>query len=281
MEVSLLNFGMRGHDFDATTIEQLIEKCQRYSVKYIQLVLKKSISGFEEGMFSKEYATSIGELFKKNGIKIPVLGCYINPSETDTEQLQKNIDYFIENLYYAKYIGAEAVGLETGFVGKKIDIYKNDTEEAYQYLLENMRVLCQKAEELGVNIAIEGVHCFVINTPQKMKRLIDDLNSDNVKVIFDPVNYLNVDNYGKQTNIYDEFVKLLIDKTMVLHLKDFVLENDNIKYEYPSKGLLDLKSIIDIVKKHNPEIPIILEEISENKLNEVRNDVVKFYKENF
>ena len=58
-----------------------------------------------------------------------------------------------------------------------------------------MREIVKEAERYNVNIGIEGVHCFVINTPQKMKRLIDDLDSDNVKVIFDPVNYLNINNY--------------------------------------------------------------------------------------
>ena len=275
----MLNYGMRGHDFEADTIEKLIEKCQRYSIKYIQLVLKKSVSEFKEGMFSEEYATSIGNLFRKNEIKIPVLGCYINPSETDPEQLQRNIDYFIENLYYAKYIGAETVGLETGFVGKEIDVNKNDTEDAYQYLLKNMRILCKKAEELGVNIAIEGVHCFVINTPRKMRRLLDDLNSDNIKVIFDPVNYLNKDNYIVQTRIFDEFVELLIDKTVVIHLKDFIIEDNEVRYEYPSKGLLDLKSILEVIRNKKSKIPIILEEVKENKIDKVRNDITRYYKD--
>lgn len=275
----MLNFGMRGHDFETNTIEDLIEKCKKHSVSYIQLVLKKSIFDFKEGAFSEDYATKIGNAFKKAGIKIPVLGCYINPSETDKEQLQKNLNYFIENLNYAKFIGADTVGLETGFVGKEIDVEKNNTEEAYQYLLKNMRVLCKKAEELGVKIAIEGVHCFVINTPKKLKRLLNDLNSENVGVIFDPVNYLNYDNYKNQNDIFNEFIELLADKTMVIHLKDFKIQDNKAKYEYPCKGLLNKSLVFEIIKKYNAEIPIILEEVKENKLDEVRSDVLNLYNE--
>ena len=194
-------------------------------------------------------------------------------------QLQKNLNYFIENLNYAKFIGADTVGLETGFVGKEIDVEKNNTEEAYQYLLKNMRVLCKKAEELGVKIAIEGVHCFVINTPKKLKRLLNDLNSENVGVIFDPVNYLNYDNYKNQNDIFNEFIELLADKTMVIHLKDFKIQDNKAKYEYPCKGLLNKSLVFEIIKKYNAEIPIILEEVKENKLDEVRSDVLNLYNE--
>lgn len=37
---------------------------------------------------------------------------YINPSDANEESLNESLDYFIENLHYAKYIGAEMVGLE-------------------------------------------------------------------------------------------------------------------------------------------------------------------------
>lgn len=266
---------MRGHDFNANSLEELAEKCREHSIKHIQLVLKKSIAGLEEGNFTEEYAKKLGEILKNAGIEVDILGCYINPSETDEVQLQKNIDWFTENLYYAKYLNAGAVALETGFVGDKIDVEKNNTEEAYRHLLKNMTKLCRKAEELGVKIAIEGVYCFVINTPKKMKRLLEDLNSDNVFVIFDPVNYLNYENYTDQTRIFEEYEELLIDKTGVIHLKDFKPGNNELCYEYPFDGFLDKKTILRIIKKCNPNTTIILEEVREEKLDEVRNGIYK------
>ncbi|MBQ7974424.1 MAG: sugar phosphate isomerase/epimerase, partial [Clostridia bacterium] len=231
-----MNIAMRAHDFETNTLEELTAKCNKYSITHIQLALKKSIKDFQEGEFSPGYAKSIGDELNKSGVKVSVLGCYINPSETNPQRLQKNIDYFVENLYYAKYIGADMVGLETGFVGEKLDVNKNNTEEAYRHLLKTMKILCTEAEHIGVKIGIEGVHCFVINTPQKMKRLIDDLESDNVCVIFDPVNYLNYDNYTNQDNIINDYFNLLSNRTEVIHLKDFKLNNGILSYEYPCNG---------------------------------------------
>jgi L-ribulose-5-phosphate 3-epimerase len=81
-------------------------------------------------------------------------------------------------------------------------------------------------------VGIEGVHFHVINTPTKMKRLVDDLNSPNVRVIFDPVNYINTANYKNQDEIINTHFDLLGEKTKLLHLKDFKLVDGEVAYEF-------------------------------------------------
>lgn len=267
--------GTRGHDFDANSIEELAKKCKQFNIHHVQLALKKSISGFKEGSFSEEYARSIGEELKKNDIRVSVLGCYINPSDTNEEQLKKSLDFFVENLHYAKYIGADMVGLETGFVGEILDIGKNRTEEAYQYLLKNMKYLCSEAEKLGVKIGIEGVSCFVIHSPEMMRRLVDDLNSDNVCVIFDPVNYIDITNYKNQSEIFDKYFELLANDTAVMHLKDYRLDGENLTYAYPNTGLLNTAELIKKMNAIKPEIAVILEEVREDKLTEIKKEIEK------
>lgn len=269
--------GMRGHDFDAQSILELAEKCKEYNITKIQLALKKTILTLQAGDFTPEYAMEIGEILRKYGVRVSVLGCYINPSQTNEALLKQDMDFFIENLKYAKYMGADMVGLETGFVGETIDVVKNQTEEAYQHLLKNMKVLCQEAEKLDVKIGIEGVHCFVINSPKRMKRLLDDLNSDNVRVIFDPVNYLTGENYLEQDALIEEQFKLLGDKTEVLHLKDFVVKEGVLHYEYPTNGQLHIQSILAKMEEKSSDFPVILEEVKEDRLPAVRRDVESLF----
>ena len=267
--------GMRGHDFETSNIADLADRCNKYDVKRIQLALKKSVSDFEEGKFTPGYAEEIGSVLSKKGIEVSVLGCYINPSSTNRDALEKELAFFEENLHYAKYMPAKTVGLETGFVGHELNAEKNHTEEAYLYLLENMKRLTRYAEKLGVNIAVEGVHLFVINSPKRMKRLLDDLNSPNLRVIFDPVNYINDENYMKQDEIIEEFFELLGDRCEVLHLKDFTLRDDKVSYAYPCTGMLNTRLIFKKLKQIKPDIPVMLEEVKEDMLEEVRNNVIR------
>ena len=265
-----MNFGMRGHDFEASSLEELALKCQENDIKNVQLVFKKTISDFKEGEFSPEYAVKMRNILAEKGVKVSVLGCYINPSDTNPETLKASMDYFKECLHYAKYMDADVVGLETGFVGEKCDPEQNSSEEAYQHLLKNMRELLSVAEELDVKIGIEGVWCFVINSPSRMKRLVDDLNSENIRVIFDPMNYLSNVNYNNQSRMIDEFFELLGDRVCAIHLKDFKTENGEMRFINPCQGELDHKRIFEYVKKVNPNLPIILEETKEKELSKAK-----------
>ena len=271
-----LNIGLRGHDVEAEDLPELSQKLKEYGISNVQLVLKKSCKGFKEGMFSPSFAKQIGETFKANDIEISVLGCYINPSNTNKEVLEKDMAYFIESLKYAKFMNAGVVGLETGFVGDACIPENNQTEEAYQYLLSNMKVLRDAAEKLGVMIAVEAVSCFVINSPEKMLRLLKDLDSPNILVIFDLLNLLTIENYINQEEIIDIAFELLGDKISVIHLKDFIIEDNQLKQCPIGEGLINIEKILSIIKTRKPQIPIILEEtlerdamVAENYLKEI------------
>ncbi|MCR4692539.1 MAG: sugar phosphate isomerase/epimerase [Firmicutes bacterium] len=250
--------GIRGHDVTERGIENICKKCLSKDITYLQLVLEKSIEDFKFGEFTEEYANSIKAQI--GNVKIAILGSYINPSNPNDDELKKDIEKFKEKIRYASILKPIAVGTETG-------IYKEgltNTEEAYQRVLLTFKELTKEVEKFGVSIAIEGVHCFVINTPKKLKRLLDDLNSDNVKVIFDPVNYLNIKNYKNQDEIIRETFDLLWDKICVIHAKDFIFENGEFCFRKPTEGLLNYKLIFEKMKEYNLEIPIICEEISDS-----------------
>ena len=61
--------GMRGHDFDTNTLDALCEKCKEYGVGGVQLVLLRSLADFKKGNFTPEYAKSIGDKLRENGIR--------------------------------------------------------------------------------------------------------------------------------------------------------------------------------------------------------------------
>ena len=98
-----------------------------------------------------------------------------------------------------------------------------------------------------------------------MKRLVDDLDSNNVKVICDPVNYLNINNYEKQDEMINDMLELFSDKICVLHAKDFIVENGEFKFEKPMEGMLNYQLIFKKLKEHNLDIPVICEEINEDE----------------
>lgn len=261
-----INFGVRGHDISADGLSELSQKLKSYGITSVQLVLKKSCNGFREGMFSPAFANKIGKTFEENGVNIAILGCYINPSCTNEEALKAEMNYFVESLKYARYMNAGVVGLETGFIGDTCDKERNNTEEAYQHLFKNMSVLRDAAEKLGVTIAVEGVSFFVINSPERMHRLITELNSPNMAVIFDPLNLITMENYESQEELFEKMFSLLGEKIVAIHLKDFELTDGGIRQCPLGKGIMNIPLLLSIIRERKPNIPVILEEVKEDDL---------------
>ena len=190
-----------------------------------------------------------------------MLGSYINPSNPDSERLSYDIARFKEKIAYAKTLNPIVVGTETG---KYIE-GKTHTEEAYQYLLKTVRELVKEGERCGVCVGIEGVHLFVIDTPKIMKRLIDDVNSDYLKVIFDPVNLINSENYERADEIIRETFDLLHDRLVCVHVKDFTLVDGNVRSTFPGTGMLNYKLIFEKMREYGLDLPFITEDISDEK----------------
>ncbi len=248
--------GIRGHDLKTTGIRQTSEKCESIGFEYLQLVLEKTIPDFKRGEFSQEYASQMKE--DLGNIKVAVLGSYINPSNSDEEQLRSDMEAFKEKIRYATILNPIVVGTETGsYISGK-----THTEEAYQHLLKTVKELVKEAEKYDVCIGIEGVHCFVIDSPEMMKRLIDDVNSPNIKVVFDPCNLINEQNYLKQDEIINSMFDLLSNRIVVLHAKDFVIEDGKMKRVAPADGMLNYKLIFD---RLDSNIPIIMEEFDDKE----------------
>ena len=249
--------GIRGHDVERKGLDAICERCKEVGIDYVQLVCERSVEGFEFGKFSEEYASEIKEML--GDTKVAVLGSYINPSNSDSDALSYDLARFKEKIRYATILNPILVGTETCSYRDG----ENDSEEAYTTLLKSMKELSQEAEKYGVTIGIEGVHFHVINTPEKLAKLVNDIGSDNVKVIFDPCNYITIDNYQKQDTMINTMFDLLGDKIAIIHIKDFVIENGMVKSAIPGEGMLNSSLIFDRLKEYNKDIPLVCEEINE------------------
>ncbi len=258
-----MKYGIRGHDVKAAGLANIATRMKEIGFEYIQLVLERSVSGFAVGSYSDEYAEEIKKSL--GDIKIAVLGSYINPSALDENVRRSEIEKFKEKIRFAKVLNPIAVGTETGFFGSAYSDEANNSEEAYSHLLETMTEIAAYSKEMGVNIAIEGVSIFVINSPEKMARIINDLKEYDVKVIFDPVNYINANNYLQQDEIINKSFELFADKIIAIHAKDFVYDDGKFSYPDPALGTLNYKLIFENMKKHNVDPPIIMEGIDEER----------------
>ena len=116
---------------------------------------------------------------------------------------------------------------------------------------------------IGVIVGIEAVTSHTVSTPAKMRRVLDTIRSNNLQVIFDPVNMICLENHRDQDRIIQESFDLFGDRIAVIHAKDFAVEGGVYRQVRTGQGRLNYKLLLDLIQRRKPFISILLEEVDE------------------
>ena len=278
-----MNFGMRCHDLcKKADIDTVFDTVRENGIRQIQLAFGKSIEGidFSAGHYSPGMAHMIGGKLKERDIHVAILGCYINPTDPDEKKRKASVAKFIEHLKYARIIGADMVGTETGRYSSDFSVVPATyTEEGYQLFLKSMREIVNAAEKLGMIVGVEAVHDHTLYSPEMMRRFLDDINSPNVEAILDPVNLISAENYLEQEAVVSRALELYGDKVSMLHIKDFRMENGEPQFEHVGDGLFHYEPLLKWLKKEKPYITILLENSNRDRYHSDIAYLQKIYEE--
>ncbi|MCB2339267.1 sugar phosphate isomerase/epimerase family protein [Clostridium estertheticum] len=276
-----MRIGIRGHDVGQYKLEELAEILEGKNLKSIQFVPKKIITEFKitNGSMTPGMAEHIKQILTKHNLNISLLGCYINLANPDDNELNKLLENFKEHIRFAKYLGCNIVGTETGALNREYVYTKdNNTEEAFKRSLNSMKILVKEAEKFGVVVGVEGVTKHVMNTPERLKRAIDCVNSNNLQVIFDPINFIDETNFDNQDEIIKKSFELFGDKIAIIHAKDFVYDDGKIKQVSIGSGQFNYPLLLSLIKERKPYIDIILEDTVPTDLDSSIKYIEELYK---
>ncbi len=268
--------GVRGHDFGKMSVEELPKYIKERGFNAIQLAPTKAITGIEEfDDITEKVLNESRENFLKNDVEISVYGCYRDIGLRDKTKRLEEVEIFKRGITHAKILDAKVVGTETSHY----PIDGDNREEAYQGLKDSVLRMIEEGEKQGVDVAIEPVFVHTLNSPELTKRLIDEVNSDRLKIIIDAVNLFTVENIVNQKEIITDCFDLFGDKITTLHIKDVSLigEEDRskinvvnglFKWEHIGSGIVDYKHILSFVK--GKDVSLLREEAN---LESYKNDI--------
>lgn len=260
------SFGLRGHDI-ADNFKDMCEGAKKNGIKNLQFAIAKTISDidFDAIGYDPEFSAKIKSSLDSYGLHVSVLGCYINPVCPDKTSRETQLRRFKNFLYYAKDFNADIIGTETGVWGAVEDMH---SEENYKNLISNMLPIVREAEKIGVMVGIEPVYVTAICSPERMRRMIDDIDSDNLKVILDMSNMVYPETRHLQRHIIESSFELFGDKIKAIHLKDFKFENQKKRFAVVGKGELMTNLIFDKIASLKTPPAIILDETKLSLYNE-------------
>ena len=277
-----MQLGIRLHDIEKAPLERRLQIAKEQGFKCGHLALSKVISEYPTGnsALTPGFAMYLKKLFEANDLDIAVLGCYLNLADPNEERMKKTYARYLSNIRFAALLGAGVVGSETGAVNEEYKYEeRNHSDEALKLFIERLRPVVEYAEKSGVIFAIEPVFKHIVCNPKRARIVLDEIASPNLQIIFDPVNLLDISNYSRRDEIFEEAMDILGDDIAVLHLKDFVVEGDTLKSVACGTGEMQYEKILKFVKDKKPFMHASLENTVPDNAVATRKYIQKIYDE--
>lgn len=260
----MIKLGIRAHDVATTSPSELARRIHELGFDGMQLVFKKALS--EPVDFS-----TISDL-KKAFLPgtILMLGAYFNPVHPQSAIREEGIAYFKKHLEIARDLNTSFVGTETGsLMGNPWGfVEENHSDETMEKLNQVLSDLVNTAVQNDTRIAIEGAWAHVAYSPKRLREVLDRIQSPQLKVTVDLFNYLHIGNYQDRATIFEECFRLFRDDIVIYHLKDFIVENNQLKQVGLGKGLMDFPTMIQRIKAETPNAFLIFEGVTGSDIPE-------------
>lgn len=263
-----MQLGIRLHDIhtklgpEFQTMEKRAQTAREEGFTCVHLAYSKVIKGytFDDCALTEGLAKYTRRVFEGQGLDVAVLGCYLNLAHPDPDKLKEIQSRYYGHLRVASLLGAGVVGTETGAPNAQYKMDANThSEEALDTFIRGLAPVVERAEKCGVMMAIEPVWKHIVYNPDRAVKVLEAIQSPNLRIIFDPVNLLYPGNLDERDKVIGEAMEKLCDRIAVVHLKDCVPDGDDLKSIAAGTGVMDYREILKFMKARKPYIHATME----------------------
>ena len=150
----------------------------------------------------------------------------------------------------------------------------NFTEEAFSTLVDSLRQVCAAAEERGVMLAVEGHTLSILDTPERIRELIETVGSPTLRFNADPVNFVtSLREAYDTTTMIDRMFDVLGPYTICGHAKDFYVQDRlvlHLEEAAVGEGLLDQATFLLRFEESCPDGYVQIEHLPDDKIPAAR-----------
>ncbi len=156
----------------------------------------------------------------------------------------------------------------------------NHLAETRTRLVESLRALCTRAEEIGIRVAVEGHAVSPLDTPEVVRDVADRVGSAALGFNADPVNFVrNLDQAYRNSDLIRELFDLLGPITLCGHAKDVTTEDRLVVHVaecVPGQGYLDHELFLQRFAACCPGGVVLIEHLPAERVPEARRALLEF-----
>lgn len=176
-----------------------------------------------------------------------------------------------------RWLGAGNLYVRPGSLNPKGSWYPhpdNHKPQTFQVLVDSMKQVCAAAEDEGILLAVEGHTLSILNTPRRVKQLIEAVGSEALRFNMDPVNFIgSLQEAYDSTSVVNNLFDVLGPYTICGHAKDFCVEDRlvlHIEETVIGQGLLDHATVLRRFEECCPDGYMQIEHLPTEKIPQAR-----------
>jgi sugar phosphate isomerase/epimerase len=183
----------------------------------------------------------------REGIHLAAISGTFNAAHPDAAVRQQWVDRFPVLANAAARLHIPVITLSSGSRDAD-DMWRfhpdNATDEAWRDSRDTLEKLAGIAEEHGIDIAFEPEHTNVVSTADLARRMLDEVGSPRLKIVFDAANLLDTDDLSVPTiqRVVTQALDVLAPDLALAHAKELIPGRAEVA---PGEGALPWPFIID------------------------------------
>ena len=206
------------------------------------------------GEISAATLSAVAAASEKTGLPIGVVNATFNMAHPDPEIRAEGLRRLRVHAKAAKALGCPVLSLCTG-TRNAAHLWTphpdNGSEAAWDAMLSTVSRAVEIAEEEDVVLAVESEASNVIDRPSRVKRLLEAVGSDRLRMILDPANLFRAGEAhpSNARRTLDEAFAAFGDKIAAAHGKD-IREGDGISFCGTGLGIVDFPYMASLLRKY-------------------------------
>jgi sugar phosphate isomerase/epimerase len=196
------------------------------------------------------------------GVGLVAVSATFNMIHPDTALRAEGLRRLSHLIAAAPAMGTRLVTLCTG-TRDPADMWRahpdNATPEAWRDLTASMTTAIAAADAAGVDLGIEPELANVVASAEAARRLIDEIGSPQLRIVFDAANLFERATLAEQRDVVSRSIDLLADRIVMAHAKDRTAGGD---FVAAGEGILDYRHYLAALRAAGFDGPLVTHALS-------------------
>jgi sugar phosphate isomerase/epimerase len=213
-------------------------------------------------------ALQVADAAKAHGLSVSAVSCTFNMIHPDKVVRDSGLRQLETVAAACQGIGTRLVTLCTGTRDPDDQWrfhFDNASPEAWRDLIRTMQAAVTIADRWNIDLGIEPEPANVVNSAIMARQLIDDMQSQRLRIVIDPANLTEHAASDDHNDIVTKAVDLLADRIAMAHAKD---RDSKGRVVAAGKGVMDFRHLAVALQSVGFSGPVITHGLAESEAAE-------------